>query len=82
MNKKEMKPEYQQGGAKRGEILAKAVQYLQDTKLHSTQADRQHFLLNVIGLSSTEYLQVLNRASGGALAVSYTHLTLPTKRIV
>ena len=67
MNKKEMKPEYQQGGAKRGEILAKAVQYLQDTKLHSTQADRQHFLLNVIGLSSTEYLQVLNKASDGAL---------------
>ena len=62
-----MKPEYQQGGAKRGEILAKAVQYLRDTKLHSTQADRQHFLLNVIGLSSTEYLQVLNRASNGAL---------------
>ena len=67
MNKKEMKPEYQKGGAKRGEILAKAVQYLRDTKLHSTQADRQHFLLNVIGLSSTEYLQVLNRASNGAL---------------
>jgi len=67
MNKKEMKPEYQQGGAKRGEILAKAVQYLKDTKLHSTQAHRQHFLLNVIGLSSTEYLQVLNRASNGAL---------------
>ena len=62
-----MKPEYQQGGAKRGEILAKAVQYLRDTKLHSTQAHRQHFLLNVIGLSSTEYLQVLNRASNGAL---------------
>ena len=67
MAKKEMKPEYQQGGAKRGEILAKAVQYLQDTRLHATQGDRQHFLLNVIGLSSTEYLQVLNRASNGAL---------------
>ena len=65
--KKELKPEYQPNGAKRGEILAKAVRYLQDTKLHATQADRQHFLLNVIGLSSTEYLQVLNRASNGAL---------------
>ena len=67
MAKKEMKPEYQKGGAKRGEILAKAVKYLQDTRLHATQADRQHFLLNEIGLSSTEYLQVLNRASNGAL---------------
>jgi hypothetical protein len=67
MDKKEMKPEYQQGGAKRGEILAKAVQYLRDTKLRTPQADRQHFLLNVIGLSTTEYLMVLNRASNGAL---------------
>ena len=65
--KKDLKPEYQPNGAKRGEILAKAVRYLQDTKLHATQADRQHFLLNEIGLSSTEYLQVLNRASNGAL---------------
>mgnify|MGYP003341784125 CR=1 FL=1 len=65
--KKELKPEYQEGGAKRGEILAKAVQYLQDTKLHSTQAHRQHFLLNVIGLSTMEYIQVLNRASKGEL---------------
>ena len=65
--KKDLKPEYQPNGAKRGEILAKAVRYLQDTKLHATQADRQHFLLNVIGLSSTEYLQVLNTASKGAL---------------
>ena len=65
--KKDLKPEYQPNGAKRGEILAKAVRYLQDTKLHATQADRQHFLLNVIGLSSTEYLTVFNRASNGAL---------------
>ena len=68
--KKELKPEYQPNGAKRGEILAKAVRYLQDTKLHATQADRQHFLLNVIGLSSTEYLQVLNTASKGSLMES------------
>ena len=65
--KKDLKPEYQPNGAKRGEILAKAVRYLQDTKLRTTQAHRQHFLLNVIGLSSTEYLTVLNRASNGAL---------------
>ena len=67
MTKIKVKPEYQQGGTKRGEILAKAVQYLRDTKLRTPQSDRQHFLLNVIGLSSTEYLMVLNRASNGAL---------------
>ena len=67
MTKRELKPEYQEGGAKRGEILAKAVQYLQDTKLRTTQAHRQYFLLNVIGLSTMEYLQVLNTASKGAL---------------
>ena len=70
MKKRELKPEYQEGGAKRGEILAKAVQYLQDTKLMTTQADRQYFLLNVIGLSTTEYMTVLDKASGGALMES------------
>ena len=68
--KKDLKPEYQEGGAKRGEILAKAVQYLQDTKLRTTQAHRQYFLLNVIGLSTNEYMRVLDRASGGALTES------------
>ena len=68
--KKDLKPEYQEGGAKRGEILAKAVQYLQDTKLRTTQAHRQYFLLNVIGLSTTEYMRVLDKASGGALMES------------
>jgi hypothetical protein len=70
MSKRELKPEYQEGGAKRGEILAKAVKYLQDTKLMTTQADRQYFLLNVIGLSTTEYMRVLDKASGGALMES------------
>ena len=66
--KKDLKPEYQEGGAKRGEILAKAVQYLQDTKLRTTQAHRQYFLLNVIGLSTMEYMRVLDKASNGALS--------------
>ena len=70
MTKRELKPEYQEGGAKRGEILAKAVRYLQDTKLMTTQADRQYFLLNVIGLSTTEYMRVLDKASGGELTES------------
>ena len=70
MAKREMKPEYQKGGAKRGEILAKAVKYLQDTRLHATQADRQHFLINELGLSTAEYMSVLDKASGGALMES------------
>ena len=65
--KKDLKPEYQEGGSKRAEILEKAVRYLQDKRLMATQADRQHFLLNEIGLSTTEYMEVLNKASGGAL---------------
>ena len=68
--KKDLKPEYQEGGSKRAEILEKAVRYLQDKRLMATQADRQHFLLNEIGLSTTEYMEVLNKASGGALMES------------
>jgi hypothetical protein len=68
--KKDLKPEYQEGGSKRAEILEKAVRYLQDKTLRTTQAHRHHFLLNVIGLSTTEYMEVLNKASGGALMES------------
>jgi hypothetical protein len=67
MAKRELKPEYQEGGSKRAEILDKAVRYLQDKRLMATQADRQHFLINEIGLSTSEYMEVLNKASGGAL---------------
>ena len=66
--KKDLKPEYQEGGSKRSEILEKAVRYLQDTKLRTTQAHRQYFLLNVIGLSTMEYMTVLDKASNGALS--------------
>ena len=38
----------------------------------------QAFLLNIIGLTASE----VNDAFIGAATVSYTHLTLPTKRIV
>jgi hypothetical protein len=70
MTKRELKPEYQEGGSKRFEILEKAVRYLQDKRIMQTQADRQHFLINELGLSTSEYMEVLNKASGGALMES------------
>ena len=70
MTKRELKPEYQEGGSKRAEILEKAVRYLQDRRIMATQADRQHFLINELGLSTAEYMSVLDKASGGALMES------------
>jgi hypothetical protein len=69
MAKKELKPEFQPGGAKRHEILDKAVRYLQDPRF-GLQSDKKFFLLEQVGLSTTEYLEALNRASGGELARS------------
>jgi hypothetical protein len=66
MAKKELKPEFQPGGAKRHEILDKAVKYLLDPRF-GLQGDKHSFLVNEVGLSETEYLEALNRASGGEL---------------
>ena len=66
MKQKTLKPEYQPGGAKRHEILDKAVRYLQDPRF-GLQSDKKFFLLEQVGLSTTEYLEALNRASSGAL---------------
>jgi len=64
---KKLKPEYQAGGSKRHEILDKAVQYISDTRLSATQGDRHYFLVNQLGLSETEYLECLNKATNGEL---------------
>ena len=64
MPKKELKPEYRPGGAKRHVILDKAVQYLLDPKF-GLQGGKMHFLLEEVGLSETEYLEALNRAASG-----------------
>ena len=66
MAKKELKPEFQPGGAQRHVILDKAVKYLLDPRF-GLQGDKQSFLINQVGLSTTEYLEALNRASGGEL---------------
>ena len=67
MAKRELKPEFQPGGAQRHVILDKAVKYLLDPRF-GLQGDKHSFLINQVGLSETEYLEALNRASGGELA--------------
>ena len=67
MAKRELKPEFQPGGAQRQVILDKAVRYLLDPRF-GLQGDKHSFLINQVGLSETEYLEALNRASGGELA--------------
>ena len=63
-----LKPEFQPGGAQRQYILDKAVEYIlsKNPKL-GTQNAKHVFLLEQVGLSSTEYLECLNRASSGGL---------------
>ena len=63
---KEIKKEYQPGGSKRHEILEKAVKYLLDPTM-GTQNAKQAFLTEQVGLSSTEYLEALNKATNGGL---------------
>ena len=63
---KKLKPEYRPGGAQRHVILDKAVKYLLDPRF-GLQGDKHSFLVNEVGLSETEYLEALNRATGGEL---------------
>ena len=63
---RKLKDEYKPGGKNRQYILDKAVQYItsKGTGL-GTQSDRHHFLLDKVGLTETEYLQCLNKATNG-----------------
>jgi hypothetical protein len=61
-----LKPEFQPGGARRQYILDKAVKYILDPKM-GTQNHKHAFLLEEVGLSSTEYLECLNRATNGGV---------------
>ena len=63
---KTLKPEYQPGGAKRHVIIDKAVDYIKDPRF-GLQGNKHSFLVNEVGLSETEYLEALNRASNGEL---------------
>tara|TARA_Y100000356_G_C11035572_1_gene170741 strand:- start:260 stop:493 length:234 start_codon:yes stop_codon:yes gene_type:complete len=61
-----VKPEFQEGGSRRQEILDKAVEYILDPKF-GTQNAKHAFLLEQVGLSETEYLECLNQATNGGL---------------
>ena len=61
-----LKPEFQPGGAQRQYILDKAVEYILDPKF-GFQGDKHTFLVEQVGLSQTEYLECLNRASNGGV---------------
>ena len=61
-----LKPEFQEGGSRRQEILDKAVEYILDPKF-GLQGDKHTFLVEQVGLSETEYLECLNQATNGGL---------------
>ena len=64
--KRKMKEEYKPDGKNRQVILDKAVEFI-TAKLTMTQGDRHHFLLDKVGLTETEYLECLNRATNGGV---------------
>ena len=63
-DKTTIKDEYKPGGKNRQALLDKSVRFL-TAKLFMTQGDRHHFLLDKVGLTETEYLECLNRATNG-----------------
>ena len=64
---KNLKDEYKIGGENRQYILDKAVSYITSKNPRlGTQGDRHHFLLDKVGLTETEYLECLNKATNGA----------------
>ena len=65
---KNLKDEYKIGGKNRQYLLDKAVDYITSKNLRlGTQGDRHHFLLDKVGLTETEYLECLNRATNGGV---------------
>jgi len=65
---KNLKAEYKIGGENRQYILDKAVEYITSKNLRlGTQGDRHHFLLDKVGLTETEYLECLNKATNGGV---------------
>ena len=63
-DKTNIKEEYRPGGKNRQVILDKAVKFI-TAKLLMTQGARHHFLLDKVGLTETEYLECLNKATNG-----------------
>jgi len=65
MPKKEMKAEYLPGGAKRQELLDQVPGYLAGPG--ADQATKHQFCIEQLKLTETEYLEALNKATGGEL---------------
>jgi len=63
---RKLKAEYKTGGKNRQYVLDKAVKFL-TAKIPISQGDRHHFLLERIGLTETEYLECLNKATNGGV---------------
>ena len=62
---KKIKDEYMPGGARRQELLNKAVQYLREPG--QTQSIKHEFCLKYLKMTETEYLEALNKATNGEL---------------
>ena len=63
---KSLKAEYKIGGENRQYVLDKAVKFI-TAKLPIPQGNRHHFLLDKVGLTETEYLECLDRATNGGV---------------
>ena len=63
---KKLKDEYKSGGKNRQYVLDKAVKFI-TAKLPIPQGNRHHFLLDKVGLTETEYLECLNKATNGGV---------------
>ena len=62
---KKIKSEYMPGGARRQELLDKAVDYLRTPG--ATQNIKHEFCLTYLKMTETEYLEALNKATNGAM---------------
>ena len=62
---KTLKAEYLPGGARRQEMLDKAVDYLRTPG--ATQQIKHEFCLTYLMMTETEYLEALNKATNGEL---------------
>ena len=62
---KKIKDEYMPGGARRQELLDKAVEYLREPG--QVQSIKHEFCLTYLKMTETEYLECLNKATNGEL---------------
>ena len=62
---KKIKDEYLPGGARRQELLDKAVEYLREPG--QTQNIKHEFCIKYLEMTETEYLEALNKATNGEL---------------